>query len=100
MADVDFSYRVSRKYKNYYTPLARSYNNCRITKNQFQHDLFSPLSIKSHIYHFRKNIPKSIINYLALGLCLLHLKFQNQLTQIIEILSALKHRLILSIGIS
>lgn len=78
MEDVDFSYRVSRKYSLIYTPFAKleHYPSLGKTKEQ-EHN--STMSIRmqemvvNHFYLFKKNMPKHFLNMFTFVLSLLGL---------------------------
>lgn len=58
MTDDDFSYRVSRKYKNVYTPYARLIHNVSPAGREKAY-LRRKLFIESYCRHFRKNLPQT-----------------------------------------
>jgi glycosyltransferase involved in cell wall biosynthesis len=58
MTDDDFSYRVSRKYKNVYTPYARLIHNVSPTAREKAY-LRRKLFIESYCRHFKKNLPQT-----------------------------------------
>jgi GT2 family glycosyltransferase len=58
MEDDDFSYRVSRKYKNVYTPYAKVIHNSPPIASDKKYARMKQL-IENHYYLFKKNIPKS-----------------------------------------
>lgn len=58
MTDDDFSYRVSRKYKNVYTPYARLIHNTSPTAREKAY-LRRKLFIESYYRHFKKNLPQT-----------------------------------------
>jgi GT2 family glycosyltransferase len=59
MTDDDFSYRVSRKYKNVYTPYARLIHNVSPAGREKLYMKRKRL-IQGHYYLFKKNIPQTI----------------------------------------
>ena len=58
--DVDFSYRVSRKYRNIYTPYAKAWHygssNDRLSSKKYQE-----MVVINYRYIFGKNIPQSLL---------------------------------------
>ena len=58
--DSDFSYRVSRKYSNYYTPYAKLCHFPNKPKDCNQKALRSHYRIITQYYLFKKNIPKRL----------------------------------------
>lgn len=101
LVDVEFSYRVSRKYKNYYTPYTRSFRNneTRLKEYQPKVDLSMKLTNTNHKYHFRKNVPKNLLNWLAFGLSACYIGHQQKFEDTLEFLSALKQRLQSAMGL-
>jgi GT2 family glycosyltransferase len=72
--DDDFSYRVSRKYKNVYTPDAKVIHNCSpVAKDK--KSVRMKMMIENHYYLFKKNFPQTFKHKFAfcmsiIGLCL------------------------------
>jgi GT2 family glycosyltransferase len=58
MEDDDFSYRVSRKYKNVYAPYAKVIHNVSLIARNHQYAKMKML-IENHYYLFKKNIPQT-----------------------------------------
>ena len=58
MADDEFSYRVSRKYQNVYTPYARLVHNFSPIARENIY-LRRKLFIESYCHHFKKNLPQT-----------------------------------------
>ena len=58
MADAEFSYRVSRKYQNVYTPYAKIVHTVSPVAREKTY-LKSKLLIESYYYHFKKNLPQT-----------------------------------------
>lgn len=58
MADEDFSYRVSRKYQNVYTPYAKIVHNVSPAAREKAY-LRRKMLIQSYCYHFKKNLPQT-----------------------------------------
>jgi GT2 family glycosyltransferase len=69
MEDDDFSYRVSRRYRNVYTPFAKSRHLRSSTGRLSQREL-TKMALNHHIYLFRKNFPKTLPHIFALWLSL------------------------------
>lgn len=74
MEDDDFSYRVSRKYKNVYTPYAKLFHNASSTART-NTATREKMLIENSYYLFKKNIPQTPKHKLAyywavIGLCL------------------------------
>lgn len=59
MDDDDFSYRVSRKYTNIYTPYAKVIHKSSPVARDKRYDV-RKLLIKNHRYLFKKNFPQTI----------------------------------------
>ena len=59
MDDIDFSFRVSRKYKNVYTPHAKAIHKSSPVARDKIYDT-KKLLIKNHYYLFKKNFPQTI----------------------------------------
>lgn len=55
--DDDFSYRLSRKYTNFYTPHAR-YIHVERGLTEIEPEAYARLSIEGHYYFYDKNLPK------------------------------------------
>lgn len=75
LEDLDFSYRVSRRYRNVYTPSAR----CRHLRSPVQRPRQRELDqmlLNNHIYLFRKNSPKTLSHCLAFCLSIVGLKVE------------------------
>lgn len=73
--DDDFTYRVSRKYKFLYTPFAELVHKGSATARD-NIETVEAMKVINHYYFFKKNMPKSLKNWLAfiwseLGLLLL-----------------------------
>jgi GT2 family glycosyltransferase len=64
MADADFSYRVSRKYQNVYTPYAKLIHTLSPAARESKYNEMKRL-IETHHYLFKKNFPQSIKNKFA-----------------------------------
>jgi GT2 family glycosyltransferase len=58
MADDEFSYRVSRKYQNVYTPYAKLVHNVSPIARENTY-LRRKMFIQSYSYHFKKNLPQT-----------------------------------------
>lgn len=70
MEDADFSYRVSRRFRNYYVPAAR----CSHYPSPIGGDRVEKLRrtrFRNHRYLFEKNMPKSLINWFAFWLAVI-----------------------------
>jgi glycosyltransferase involved in cell wall biosynthesis len=64
--DADISYRISRKYKNIFTPKAKVIHVSRTTKAEnYAH---SKMKIENHHYLFKKNFPQALRNRVAFNL--------------------------------
>ncbi|MBW1676052.1 MAG: glycosyltransferase [Deltaproteobacteria bacterium] len=98
LEDVEFSYRVSRKYKNYYTPYAPSFHNNKTPLKQHHPDVYRSMKLRNHKYHFRKNVPKSLLNWVAFSLCVFHIKHQRKLESLPDPLGWLKCRFLSAIS--
>lgn len=98
LEDVEFSYRVSRKYKNYYTSYARSFHNNKTPLKQHHPNVYRPMKLRNHKYHFRKNVPKNLLNWLAYSLCVFHIKHQRKLESLLDPLGWLKCRFLSAIS--
>jgi glycosyltransferase involved in cell wall biosynthesis len=72
MTDDDFSYRVSRKYKNVYTPYARLVHNVSPTAREKAY-LRKKLLIKSYCRHFSKNLPQDFKHKFAFYMAIIGL---------------------------
>ena len=59
MTDDDFSYRISRKYQNVYTPYAKLIHNVSPAGREKQYTKRKRL-IQGHYYLFKKNFPQTI----------------------------------------
>ncbi len=76
--DVDFSYRISRKYKNICTARAKVLHVSKTSKTA--NYAYSKMRIENHHYLFKKNFPQALTNRFAfnmsvLGLFLKELQF-------------------------
>jgi GT2 family glycosyltransferase len=60
--DIDFSFRVSRKYKLIYTPFAKLYHKSS-SEGRESEELYYRKYIYNHYYIFRKNMGGSLINW-------------------------------------
>lgn len=58
MEDVDFSYRVSRKYQNVYTPFAKLIHNVSPPTRDIEYARMK-MEIENHYYLFKKNFPQT-----------------------------------------
>lgn len=63
--DADFSYRVSRKYNNYYTPYAELWHFPNKPKDCNQNEIRSYYNVITQYYLFKKNIPKTLKNIIC-----------------------------------
>ncbi len=62
--DDDFTYRVSRKYKLLYTPFAELvHKSSPIARDN--KEIIETMKVLNHYYFFKKNMPKSLKNWLA-----------------------------------
>jgi glycosyltransferase involved in cell wall biosynthesis len=74
LEDMDFSYRVSRKYRNVYTPFAR----CRHMHSQNEHlnkAERKKMLLANHAYLFRKNMPQTLPHKVAFWLSIVGLRW-------------------------
>jgi GT2 family glycosyltransferase len=74
LEDVDFSYRVSRKYRNVYTPFAK----CRHIQSQDERldkAERKKMLLSNHAYLFRKNMPQTLAHKVAFWLSIIGLKW-------------------------
>jgi glycosyltransferase involved in cell wall biosynthesis len=62
--DIDFSYRVSRKYELIYTPFAKLYHK-KSPAGREDEEVYYQKYFYNHYYLFKKNIKPSVINYLC-----------------------------------
>ncbi|HHT9138123.1 MAG TPA: glycosyltransferase family 2 protein [Candidatus Wunengus sp. YC60] len=62
--DDDFTYRVSRKYKFLYTPFAALVHKSS-TSGRDSIETVETMKVVNHYYFFKKNMPKSLKNWLA-----------------------------------
>jgi GT2 family glycosyltransferase len=67
MEDDDFSYRVSRRFRNYYVPTARCVHRASPLARDGGAALLQ-MRLRNHWYLFRKNFPNSIANRAAFAL--------------------------------
>lgn len=82
MEDCDFSYRVSRKFKNYYVASAKAIHNSSSPKTKKEFAEKTRYLIVSHHYLFMKNFPKNYKNRLChyislLGFIVLYIRLRN-----------------------
>ena len=75
LEDLDFSYRVSRRYRNVYTPFARCRHLRSPAQRQSQREL-DQMMLNNHIYLFRKNSPKTLSHRLAFYISIVGLKVE------------------------
>jgi len=68
--DADFSYRISRIYKNIYTPRARCWH-LESSGNRLQRRQLLEVRLKNFSYLFYKNFPQSLWNKLTFHLALI-----------------------------
>lgn len=64
MEDVDFSYRVSRKYRNIYTPYAKLIHHQSSTARG-DRVMLAKMLVMNHYYLFKKNFPQTPARRLA-----------------------------------
>jgi glycosyltransferase involved in cell wall biosynthesis len=64
MEDDDFSYRVSREYKNVYTPFARVIHNESPAARDRRYES-RKMMVMNHYYLFRKNLPQDLLHRAA-----------------------------------
>jgi GT2 family glycosyltransferase len=93
MEDVDFSYRVSQRYKLIYTPFAKL-EHLKSLSSRINIILANRQYIVNYFYLFRKNVPKHFLNVVAFyvsvfGLILRSL-FRRNSRELIGILLGLK----------
>jgi len=62
--DVDFSYRVSRKYRNIYTPYAKL-THYRSPTAREKSAMLAKMRVMNHHYLFKKNLPQTAVHRLA-----------------------------------
>jgi GT2 family glycosyltransferase len=74
MEDVDFSYRVSRKYRNVYTPFARC-RHIQSQKERLNKAERKKMLLTNHTYLFRKNMPQTLAHRVAFWLSVIGLKW-------------------------
>lgn len=71
--DVDLSYRVSRKYQNYYTEFAHCvHKHSELARAPI--DVYNSMIVATYPYYFRKNIPQNILTKFAYRLAMYGLK--------------------------
>lgn len=75
MEDVDFSYRVSRKYHNVFNPYARC-THFPSPKDRLSSKTRRNLLIVNHTYLFRKNIPQTLLHKIAFRISLIGLRLE------------------------
>ncbi|PKM92336.1 MAG: hypothetical protein CVU81_00995 [Euryarchaeota archaeon HGW-Euryarchaeota-1] len=80
MEDVDFSYRVSRKYQNIYTPYAKV-KHMSSFGGMNNYDIMR-MRVINHYYLFKKNFPQTLKHRFAFymsicGLFLMNIKYLN-----------------------
>jgi hypothetical protein len=64
--DADISYRISRKYKNIFTPKAKMIHVSKTS--QIRNYPFTKMKIEYHHYLFKKNFPQRLRNRFAFNL--------------------------------
>ena len=94
LEDVDFSYRVSRKYRNHYCPRARCFHNNMSPPAYSNPERFRQMILAGHAYHFRKNVPKNLLNRTAFLISMFFIKHQEGIRAFVWLLSRVKHRLL------
>lgn len=72
MTDVDFSYRISRKYQNVYTPYAKLIHNVS-PGGRAALFMRKKRRIQDHYYLFRKNIPQTLNHKFAFHMSIIGL---------------------------
>lgn len=82
--DDDFSYRVSRKYTNVYTPYAKVIHNSTPLKKNKKYDRMKMI-IENHHYLFKKNFPQKLKNKFAFYMSIIGLL-------ILELMNSIIHR--------
>jgi glycosyltransferase involved in cell wall biosynthesis len=78
LEDIDFSYRVSQKFRLLYQPLARCEHFATTFKEADARSLRKMLA-RNHFYLFKKNIPKDLFHLYAFGMSLIGLLIYNAL---------------------
>lgn len=81
MEDADFSYRVSRKYVNIYTPYAKVIH-CRSPAARNKSYQIEKMLIENYCYLFKKNLPQDLKHKLAFYWALIGLGLQRILLAI------------------
>jgi GT2 family glycosyltransferase len=87
MTDDDFSYRVSRKYKNVYTPYARLIHNVSPAGREKAY-LRRKLFIESYCRHFKKNLPQDFKHKFAFYMAIIGLFMMEILGMVIHLRNA------------
>ncbi len=78
LEDIDFSYRVSQKFRLLYQPLARCEHFPTTFKEANARSLRKMLA-RNHFYLFKKNMPKDLFHLYAFGMSLIGLLIYNAL---------------------
>jgi GT2 family glycosyltransferase len=87
MEDDDFSYRVSRRYRNVYTPFAKCRHLHSSTERLSRRE-FKKMALNHHTYLFRKNVPKTLPHRFAFWLSILGLSAKPLLERPVRFLIA------------
>jgi len=94
LEDVDFSYRASRKYRNYFCPQAQCFHNNMSLPAYSKPEMYRQMVLANHAYHFRKNVPKTLPNRVAFFLSMFFIKHQKGIRAFVGLLSRFKRRLL------
>ena len=76
LEDIDFSYRVSKKYRLLYQPRAKCRHFATTYKTADSRSLRYMLA-RNHLYLFRKNLPNDLMHLYAFGMSLIGLFVSN-----------------------
>ena len=98
LEDVDFSYRVSRRYKNFYCSKALCFHNNMSLPARTNPEAYKQMMLVSHAYHFHKNVPKTLFNRVAFFLSMFFIKHQKGIQDFVWLFYRVKYRLATSIA--
>ena len=87
MADAEFSYRVSRKYQNVYTPYAKIVHIVSPVARENPY-LRRKMLIQSYYYHFKKNLPQTFKHKFAFYMSIIGLFVMEIIGMIVHLRNA------------
>jgi len=90
--DVDFSYRIMKKYTNYYTPYAKCYHY-EVSNKDVGSELKRIKYFQNYQYLFYKNIPRAPIRKITFRIALFGLKNRADLLPLPQIMALLMEQL-------